>query len=338
MNITTLGINLAKTVFQLHGVDERGRVALTKRLTRQQLLPFLANLPPCLIGLEACSGAHYWAREIQQLGHQVRLIAPQLVKPYVRGDKTDRHDAAAICEAVSRPQMRFVPINTVAQQDIQSLHRIREQLVKSRTAVANQLRGLLQEYGIVIPSGIRRLRTRVPSILEEADNGLTALGRELIYDLYGRLQTLDEQVTQYDRRIEQVFQRDERCQRLAAVEGVGPLSATAFLAAVGDASVFAHGRQVAAWLGLVPKQASSGGKIRLAGISKRGDSYLRTLLIRGARAAVQAATHQRDARSDWIKRLRDRRGKNVATVALANKNARILWALLATGERYRKAA
>src|SRR5512143_828361 len=277
MNVTTLGIDLAKTVFQLHGVDERGRITLTKRLTRHQLLPFVANLPPCLIGLEACSGAHYWAREFQNLGHQVRLIAPQFVKPYVQGDKMDRHDAAAICEAVSRPHMHFVPIKSLEQQDIQALHRVREQVVKSRTAVANQIRGLLQEYGVVVASGIGRLRARLPAILEEAGNGVTALGRELINDLYGRLQTLDEQVTQYDRRIERVFQQDERGQRLAKVEGVGPLIATAFLAAVGDAHVFAHGRQVAAWLGLVPQQASSGGKVRLAGISKRGDGYLRTL-------------------------------------------------------------
>lgn len=338
MNVTTLGIDLAKTVFQLHGVDERGRIPLMKRLSRHQLLPFLANLPPCLIGLEACSGAHYGAREIQKLGHQVRLIAPQFVKPYVQGDKTDCHDAAAICEAVSRPHMRFVPINSLEQQDIQSLHRIREQLVKSRTAVANQIRGLLQEDGVVIPSGISRLWARLPSILEDADNGLTALARELMNDLYNRLHTLDEQVTQYDRRIEQVFQRDERCQRLAAVEGIGPLIATAFLAAVGDARVFAQGRQVAAWLGLVPKQASSGGKIRLAGMSKRGDSYLRTLLIHGARAAGQAASRKTDSRSEWIQRLRDRRGKNIATVAVANKNARILWALLVTGQPYRQAA
>lgn len=338
MNVTMLGIDLAKTVFQLHRVDERGRITLTKRLTRHQLLPFVANLPPCLIGLEACSGAHYWAREFQNLGHQVRLIAPQFVKPYVQGDKTDRHDAAAICEAVSRPHMHFVPIKSLEQQDIQALHRVREQVVKSRTAVANQIRGLLQEYGVIIASGIGRLRTQLPTILEDADNGLTAVGRELINDLYGRLQLLDEQMTQYDRRIEQVFQQDERSQRLAAVEGVGPLIATAFLAAVGDAHVFARGRQVAAWLGLVPKQASSGGKVRFAGISKRGDCYLRTLLIHGARAAVQAASQKSDARSEWIKRLRDRRGKNVATVAVANKNARILWALLATGRPYRQAA
>src|SRR5512144_1511375 len=198
MNITTLGIDLAKTVFQLHGVDERGRITLTKRLSRHQLLPFLANLPPCLIGLEACSGAPYWAREIHKLGHQVRLIAPQFVKPYVQGNKTDGHDAAAICEAVSRPHLHVVPINSLEQQEVQALHRIREPLIKNRTALANQIRGLLNEYGVVIPSGIRRLRVQLPLILEDAENGLSLLGRELINDLYQRLVALDEQVAQSD--------------------------------------------------------------------------------------------------------------------------------------------
>lgn len=338
MNITILGIDLAKAVFQVHGVDEHGRAVLSKQLSRKQLLPFLANVPPCLIGLEACSGAHFWARELQKLGHHVKLIAPQFVKPYVKGNKTDSHDAAAICEAVSRPHMHFVPINSLEQQDVQAVHRIREQLVKNRTALANQIRGLLNEYGVVIPSGIRRLRVQLPLILEDAENGLTALGRELMHDLYQRLIVLDEQVAQADRRIEQLFKQDERSQRLAQVEGIGPLIATAFLAAVGDAQVFHNGRQVAAWLGLVPKQHSSGGKARLLGISKRGDSYLRTLLIHGARAAVQYATQKSNARSRWINALRQRRGKNITAIAVANKNARILWALLARGEPYRQAA
>lgn len=338
MNVSTLGIDLAKAVFQLHGVDEHGQVTLTKRLSRQKLLPFLANLPPCLMGMEACSGSHYWARELQKLGHEVKLIAPQFVKPYVKGNKTDGNDAAAICEAVSRPHMHFVPINTLEQQDMQALHRIREQLVKQRTALANQMRGLLHEYGVVIPSGISRLRAKLPLTLEDAENGLSDLSRELIHELYQRLRTLDEQVRQYDRRIEQVFKQDERCQRLGQVEGIGPLIATAFLAAVGDARVFHNGRQVAAWLGLVPKQYSSGGKARLLGISKRGDRYLRTLLIHGARAAVQRAAQKDDARSAWINRLCQRRGKNVTAVAVANKNARILWALLARDEAYRPAA
>jgi transposase len=231
-----------------------------------------------------------------------------------------------------------VPINTVEQQDIQAVHRIREQLVKSRTALANQIRGLLGEYGLVMPIGIHRLRATLPSILENAENGLTALCRERVFDLYQRLRTLDEQVEHSDRRIEQLFRQDQACQRLAQVEGIGPRVATAFRAAVGDGRCFQNGRQVAAWLGLVPKQHSSGNKVVLQGISKRGDRYLRTLLIHGARAAVRSAEGKDDARSAWINRLRQRRGKNVAAVAVANKNARILWALLAKDAPYRKAA
>ena len=268
----------------------------------------------------------------------MKLIAPQFVKPSVQGNKTDRTDAAAICEAVSRSHLHFVPINSLEQQDVQALHRVREQLIKNRTVLANQIRGLLNEYGVVIPSGMGRLQGQLPLSLEDAENGLPILCRELINGRYQRLVALDEQVVQADRRIEQMFKQDERCQRLAQVEGVGPLIATAFLAAVGDGSLFHSARQVAAWLGLVPRQHSSGGKTRLLGISKRGDGYLRTLLIHGARAAVQHATQKHDARSLWINRLRQRRGKNVTAVALANKNARILWALLATGEPYRKAA
>ncbi len=338
MNVSTLGIDLAKAVFQLHGVNEHGRVTLTRRLSRKKLLPFLANPPPCLIGMEACGGAHYRAREMQKPGHEVKLIAPQFVKPYVRGNKTDGNDAAAICEAVSRPQMHFVPVNTLEQQDIQAMHRIREQLVKNRTALANQIRGLLHEYGVVMASGISRLRAPLPLILEDAENGLSDVARELIDELYQRLRTLDEQVAQSDRRIQQVFRQDERCQRPGRVEGIGALIATAFLAAVGDARVFHNGRQVSAWLGLVPEQHSSGGKTRLAGIGKRGDRYLRALLIHGARAAVQHAARKSDPRSEWINRLCQRRGKNVAAVAVANKNARILRALLARGEAYRRAA
>lgn len=338
MNVSTLGIDLAKAVFQLHGVNAQGQVTLTRRLSRKKLLPFLANLPPCLIGMEACGGAHYWAREMHKLGHEVKLMAPQFVKPYVKGNKTDGNDAAAICEAVSRPRMRFVPINTLEQQDIQAMHRIREQLVKNRTALANQIRGLLHEYGLVMPSGISRLRAQLPLILEEAENGLSDVARELINELYERLRTLDEQVAQSDRRIQQVFRQDERCQRLGQVEGIGPLIATAFLAAVGDAHVFHNARQLSAWLGLVPKQHSSGGKSRLLGISKRGDRYLRALLIHGARTVVQHAAQKSDARSEWINRLCQRRGKNITAVAVANKNARILWALLARGETYRQAA
>lgn len=335
MNITTLGIDIAKNVFQLHGVDQRGKAVLQKRLTRTKLLPFLANLPACRIGMEACGGAHYWARAMSKLGHEVKLIATQFVKPYVQGNKTDKNDAAAICEAVSRPHMRFVAIKTLEQQDVQTVHRLREQLVKNRTATANQLRGILAEYGIVIAQGLTQVRRAVPPILEEGENGLSALGRELIADLYQRLCDLDGQVKRYDERIAQIARQDDTCQRLQQVEGVGPIIATAFRAAVGDAHTFSNGRQVAAWLGLVPKQQSSGQKVLFKGITKRGDRYLRKLLVHGARTVVKYARTKHDPRSGWINRLRERRGANVAAVAVANKNARVLWALLVNDTAYR---
>lgn len=337
MNVTTLGIDLAKNIFQLHGVNRHGKAVLTKRVTRARLRETVANIPSCLIGMEACASAHYWAREFERLGHKVRLIAPQFVKPYVKSNKNDAQDAAAICEAVGRPHMRFVSVKTVAQQDIQAVHRIRERLVKTRTALVNQIRGLLAEYGVVIPLKNNAVSLALPRILEDADNGLTAVGRELFADLYEQLQGLSQSVKKYDIQIEKLFKANPICQRLAEVEGVGPVTATALLAA-GDANAFKNGRQMSAWIGLVPRQHSSGGKQTLLGISKRGDTYLRTLLIHGARAAVAAAKRKQDARSRWITALAERRGANIAAVALANKNMRILWALMVHGDEYRKAA
>ncbi len=336
MNVTTLGIDLAKNVFQLHGVNRHGKAVLTKRVTRAKLAETVANLPPCLIGLEACASSHYWARELEKFGHTVKLIAPQFVKPYVKSNKNDARDAEAIGEAVARPNMRFVPVKTVDQQDIQAIHRIRERRVKERTALLNQIRGLLAEHGVVIPLKRNAVSQALPRILEDADNGLTALAREFVADLYEELWMLGISVDKYDAKIERLFRENPVCQRLAKVEGVGPVTATALVAA-GDARAFQNGRQMAAWLGLVPRQYSSGGKPTLLGISKRGDTYLRTLLIHGARAAVVAAKRKSDARSRWINTLAARRGANIAAVALANKNARILWALIARGEAYRKA-
>ena len=338
MNVTTLGIDLAKNVFQLHGVNRHGQTVLTKRVARAKLRETLAQLPPCLIGMEACGTSHFWAREIEKLGHAVRLIAPQFVKPYVRGNKNDGNDAAAICEAVTRPSMRLVPVKSIEQQDIQAIHRVRERLVKERTALVNQIRGLLGEYGVVIALGKNALSKALPQILEDGGLGLTPLARELVADLYQELLVLQQKVTAYGTRIERLFQAIPVCQRLAKLEGVGPLTATALLAAVGDAKAFRCGRQMAAWLGLVPRQYASGNRSVLLGITKRGDRYLRMLLIHGARAAVAAARHKDDSRSRWINALADRRGANKAAVALANKNARILWALMARGEEYRKAA
>jgi transposase len=338
MTVVTLGIDLAKSIFQLHGVEEHGKVVVQKRVSRSKLRETVAQLPPCLIGMEACASAQYWAREFPQLGHTVKLISPQFVKPYVKGNKNDSRDAEAICEAVSRPHMRFVPLKTVESQDIQTIHRMRSRLVKERTALSNQIRGLLAERGIVFAQGLTRLRQPLPTLLEDEEHVLTSLSREVMRELSNELVALDERIAQADRLVQRVFTENAQCQKLAQVEGIGPVIATALVAAVGNAHEFANGRHLAAWLGLVPRQCSSGGKERLLGISKRGDRYLRTLLIHGARATVHRARHKTDARSRWIVRLEQRRGKNIATVAIANKNARIAWALLTSDAEYRKAA
>jgi transposase len=333
MNITTIGLDLAKNVFQVHGVDEQGKMVLKKQLKRSQVLAFFANLAPCLIGMEACAAAHHWVRKLIEFGHTAKLMAPQLVKPYVKSNKNDARDAEAICEAVSRPSMRFVPVKTPAQQAVLSLHRARQGFIKARTAQANQLRGLLGEFGIAIPQGIRQFSTQVPDIVEDADNGLPGLMRGLVQRLWEHFQELDRQVGELDRDIRRLQREDEASRRLAEIPGIGFLSASALAATVGDARAFANGRQLAAWLGLVPRQHSSGGKEILMGISKRGDCYVRTLLIHGARAVIQQAERRNEADS-WLKRLLARRSKNVATVAVAAKNARIAWAILAHGRDY----
>ena len=286
MTMSVVGIDLAKRVFQLHGVDGAGQVVVRKKLTRAKLMPFVAQLEPCVIGMEACAGAHYWGREFRRFGHQVKLVSPQFVKPFVKSNKNDAADAEAICIAVSQPHMRFVPMKEVEQQDIQALHRARQLLIKQRTGLANQIRGLLGEYGIVIPQGIGRLREHLPRLLEDGENNLTMRSRELFAELYEQLRWLDERVAVFERKLAHVFKTNERCQRLGQMAGVGPMIATALVAAVNDANEFSNGRQLAAWLGLVPRQHSSGGKPLLLGISKRGNRYLRTLLIHGARAMV----------------------------------------------------
>jgi transposase len=339
MKVKTIGIDLAKEVFGVHGVDARGKSLVHKRVSRKHLLGLLAKLEPCLVGMEACGSAHHWAREIEKLGHTVKLMSPQFVAPYRKGNKNDPNDAEAICEAVTRPSMRFVPIKSEAQQDLQALHRVREQLLKSRTALVNQVRGLLAEHGIVAPRGIAHLRRLMVEILAEpAGRGLSGLFGETLFEIAERLRFLDERIRTYDLRIGRVFAHDERCQRLAKVEGVGPLVATALVAAVGNANEFKSGRELSAWLGLVPRQHSSGNRNVVLGISKRGDRYLRTLLIHGARSALCRAERRSDRRSIWASKLKLARGFNVAAVALANKNARILWALLTRGENYRPAA
>jgi transposase len=338
MKVTTIGLDVAKQIFQVHGADAEGHAVLRRRLRRSQVAAFFANLPPCVVGLEACCGAHYWSRVISRFGHTVRLIAPQFVKPYVKSNKNDTNDAEAICEAVSRPQMRFVSAKSVEQQDIQSLHRVRSRLVSSRTQLANQIRGLLAEYGIVLPQHVSQLRRGLPLILEDATNELTAFSRQLFASLYDELLCLGEKIEAIDGQIWAVYQASEPCQRISAVEGIGPLIATALVAAISDGKTFKNGRQFAAWLGLVPKQHSSGEKARLLGISKRGDPYLRTLLIHGARSVVYRASRKTDRRSLWIADKQRRLGTSKACVAVANKNARIVWSLIAREEPYRRAA
>lgn len=334
MTIALLAIDLAKSVFQLHGADERGKPLLRKQVKRAKLAETIQKLPKCRIVMEACGGANYWARRFREMGHEVQLISPQFVKPFVKSNKNDRNDAEAIAEAAFRPTMRYVPIKSIAQQDIQMLHRARSMLVKERTAQANQIRGLLAEYGIVMPQSVNTLRKQLPLILEDAANELTDLGREVFTDLYTRLTELDEHIAQYDQRILRNTQASPQCARLQQVRGIGPMTASAFVAAVGNARDFKNGRQFAAWLGLVPKQFSSGGKDRLFGVSRRGDKYLRTLLVQGAHAVLSRCEHKTDSLSRWANRIRKEKGVHVAAMALANKTARITWALLAKEQNY----
>lgn len=337
MNIKRIGVDLAKQVFQLHGVDSHDQVVLRKRLKREQMHRFFKELPPCLIGMEACGGSHYWARVLMGYGHTVKLMACQFVKPYVKGGKNDANDAEAICEAVSRPGMRFVAIKSEEQQAMQADHRIRSRLVKVRTALSNEIRGLLSEFGIVLAAGIGQLRRALPLLLDDEEQKLPASIKSLLAELAQELRQTDDRVEQHDKRIQAAVKGDDRIQRLLAIEGIGPITASALVAAVGDAAQFSNGRNMAAWLGLVPSQHSSGGKERLGHISKRGDTYLRTLLIHGARAALNSSAGKEDRRSRWAHALATRRNRNIATVALANKNARIAWAVLSRQEMYRGA-
>lgn len=335
--VERLGIDLGKNVFYLFGVDSQGEPVQRKKLRRSELLEFLARQSPCLIGMEACGGAHHWAREISKLGHDVRLMGGQFVKPYVKGNKNDYNDAEGICEAVSRPTMRFVAIKTIEQQDVQGLHRMRQSAIKARTALVNQMRGLLAEYGIVFSTSTAQARRRVPEILEDGENGLTDRFRRWLSELYEQLREWDRRISKYDREVNVLFRADKRCGRIAAVEGMGPVGATALVSAYGDGRQFDSARQFSAALGLVPKQHGTGGKTRLLGISKRGDRYIRSLMIHGARSVVYRAMKKSDARSRWVQRLVAERGSNRAAVALANKNARIIWALLTREEAYRPA-
>ncbi len=333
--VKIMGIDLAKKSFHVYGEDVEGRKAVRKKFGRQKLKEYLANLPPCTVAMEACGSAHYWARLVQSYGHEVKLIAPQFVKPYVKSNKNDAADAEAICEAAQRPNMRFVAVKEVVQQDVQAVHRMRSLTVDRRTAQINQIRGLLLEYGIEVPTGRSNLFKRLPEILEDAENGLTDLFREELFGLYGELRHLDERIAHYDAKIEQIARSDERTQRLQTIPGIGPKIATALLAAIGNIQAFKNGRELAAWLGLVPRQHSTGDRITLLGISKRGDVYLRQLIIHGARAILNWVDRKTDRTSRWATALKERRHKNIAVVAMANKMVRIAFALSKKGEAYR---
>jgi len=336
MKVTTVGIDLAKAVFQVHGVDERGNAVLRKQLKRKDVLSFFANLEACLIGMEACGSAHWWARKLAELGHTPRLMAPQFVKPYVKTNKSDRNDAEAICEAVARPNMRFVPVKLPEQQAVLALHRARQGFVKARTAQANQIRGLLTEFGIVIPKGIGHIAKRLPEILEEGENGLPGMMRQLLRCLGENLKDMDDHVGEMERQIKLWHRENEQSCKLEAIAGIGPITASAYVASLGDAKSFKNARQVPAWLGMVPRHEGTGGRATLGKISKRGDVYLRTMLIHGARSVIAQIERKPDQADEWLKKLLARRNKNIAAVALAAKNARIAWALLAHERGYQR--
>jgi transposase len=331
MKITRLGLDLAKNVIQMHAVNARNEVVVRKAFSRIKLMAYLQGLEPCLVGMEACAGAHHWARCFQAMGHRVVLMAPQHVKPYVLGQKNDANDAAGMCEALTRAHIPHVAIKTQAQQDIQALHRIRSEVMKTRTAKVNQVRGLLAEYGIVIAQSIHQCRRALPLILEDAENGLSNDFRALMSGLYDDLVMLDHRIGQLDSAVHDSVRQHDVARRLSALPGIGPISASAMLTVLPDqkqAANFKNGRQFAAFLGLTPKQHSSGGKARLFGIHKHGNSYLRGLLVHGARSVQRVAVNKDDARSQWLVSLGKRRHRNIATVAMANKTARLVWSMV----------
>jgi transposase len=334
MDATRIGIDVAKNFFHLVAMDQRGKVLWRKALTRSRVLEFLTQVKPALVAMEACATAHHWAREIRKLGHEVKLIHPVFAAAYRKSGKNDFNDAEAICEAVSRQNMRFVEIKSIAQQDMQSLHRTRRLVVKQRTQVAHQLRGLLAEYGIALPIGITALRREAAQLAGELER-LTGAMRQVVANNLEQLSLLERQLREFNRDLTSACRADEGCRRAAEVLGVGPLTATALVAKVGNAQQFPNGRALSAYLGLVPRQNSTGGKTVLLNISKKGDRYLRTLLIHGARAALRVAPRHDDRRSQWALGLMRKSGPNLAAVALANKNARVLWKLLTSGEHFR---
>lgn len=335
MNITSMGIDLAKTNFSVVGMNQAGKIVLRKTLKRDKLLTFIAQCPPCLIGMEACSGAHYWGREFQKFGHTVGIIAAKFVAPFRKGSKNDNNDAEAICEAVNRPNIHFVPIKSPDQQAVLTLHRIRKGLISERTATINQIRGLLAEFGIIIAKGRYPAQNTIPGILEDGENGLPFLARRMIARLWDRIKASNDEILEYDREISRIARTDDTAKRLMTIPGVGELVATGVIASTPDPHLFKNSRQFAAWLGLVPRQYTTGGAIRLGRITKRGDSYLRMCLVHGARAAISRLDDKQDRTSLWVKELINRRGYLRAVVALAARNARTIWTLMMKKEDYK---
>lgn len=333
--IVTIGLDIAKSVFQLHGVDAEGAIVFRKRLTRARMRTFFERLPPCLVGMEACGSSHYWGRELSALGHDVRLIPPSYVKPYVKRQKNDAADAEAICEAVSRPNMRFVAIKSPEQQAIMIAHRTRSILTRQRTQLSNAIRGHMSEFGLVAPQGRMGLEMLAAIIGDADDERLPLQARASLQMLIAQLRLVNEQILDSDRHIIASARSTDVGRRLMDIPGVGPVLASALVAAVADPKSFRSGRDLAAWIGLVPRQNSSGGKERLGGITKQGDRYLRQLLVVGAVAVIRYA-QRNGARRPWLVRLLARRTPKVAAVALANKNARMVWAIMTSGERYRE--
>lgn len=335
MSTITIGLDIAKSVFHLVWMSTTGKVLKRKMLSRKKVAEYFANLEACTVVMEACGSTHYWSRVITRCGHEVKAIAPQFITAYRKGNKNDYNDAEAIAEAAQRENMRFVPLKSLEQQDIQMLHRIRERLIKNRTALSNQIRGLLAEYGLVIPKGVNYLKAQLPGLLEDATNELSTSARRYFQILGEELDDLSIQLKSVDSEVLGINKQNEVCQRLSTMTGVGPIIATAFYAGIGDGKAFKSGRHVSAWLGLVPKQHSTGGKPVLLGISKRGNTYLRTQLINGARAALRHCENKTDQVSIWARQLKERSNYNNATVALANKMARMAWAMLHHQEDYR---
>ena len=333
--ITTIGLDIAKSVFQVHGIDASGAVIVRRQLRRRQVLPFFRKLPACVIGIEACATSHHWARELEKLGHEVKLMPPRYVKPYVKRNKNDAADAEAICEAVTRPTMRFVPIKSPEQQSVLMLHRTRQLFVRQRTALINAIRAHLAEFGIVAGIGRNGVEKLLDLISKSEDDRIPPAARECLMALAAQLELIKRQILEADRRVLAWHRTSKISKRLEAIPGVGPLIATALVASIPDPSVFRSGRDLSAWIGLVPKQNSTGGKERLGSISKAGNRYLRSLLVVGALSVIRRAKQLGYTRHPWLVRLMERRSVKIAAIALANKIARIAWAMMARNESYR---